>query len=111
MCAWNTKVTLAADAAYLGAEILCFGRTASGETFTTGAVSQRTSIRRGGKLVWFEQGRLQAEAGAMQGRWRWTDRPSAARSSPWAMAWMPPCWAACARPSARCNWKGAAAPP
>ncbi|MFJ3317796.1 urease accessory protein UreD [Herbaspirillum huttiense] len=61
------EVTLAADAAYLGAEILCFGRTASGETFDTGAVSQRTSIRRGGKLVWFEQGRLQAEAGAMQG--------------------------------------------
>lgn len=61
------EVTLAADAAYLGAEILCFGRTASGERFHTGAVSQRTSIRRGGKLVWFEQGRLDAAAGAMQG--------------------------------------------
>ncbi|MBP0598292.1 urease accessory protein UreD [Herbaspirillum sp. LeCh32-8] len=55
------EVDLAADAAYIGAEILCFGRTASGESFNTGAVAQRTSIRRGGKLVWFEQGKLQAE--------------------------------------------------
>lgn len=54
-------VTLAADAAYIGAEILCFGRTASGETFNSGAVGQRTSIRRGGKLVWFEQGQLTAD--------------------------------------------------
>lgn len=56
------EVELAADAAYIGAEILCFGRTASGERFNSGAVAQRTSIRRGGKLVWFEQGRLQAAA-------------------------------------------------
>ncbi|MBO9536153.1 urease accessory protein UreD [Herbaspirillum sp.] len=55
-------VELAADAAYLGAEILCFGRTASGESFNSGAVGQRTAIRRGGKLLWFEQGKLQAEA-------------------------------------------------
>ncbi|KAF1039733.1 MAG: Urease accessory protein UreD [Herbaspirillum frisingense] len=59
------EVELAADAAYIGAEILCFGRTASGERFTTGAVGQRTAIRRGGKLLWFEQGQL--EAGAMHG--------------------------------------------
>ncbi|MFJ3048486.1 urease accessory protein UreD [Herbaspirillum chlorophenolicum] len=59
------EVDLAADAAYLGAEILCFGRTASGESFNSGSVGQRTGIRRGGKLVWFEQGKLQAEAGAM----------------------------------------------
>lgn len=57
-------VELAADAAYLGAEILCFGRTASGERFNRGRIGQRTSIRRGGKLVWFEQGAL--EAASMQ---------------------------------------------
>jgi urease accessory protein len=61
------EVELAADAAYIGAEILCFGRTASGEVFQRGSVAQRTSIRRGGKLVWFEQGHLQAEQGAMSG--------------------------------------------
>jgi urease accessory protein len=60
------EVVLGADASYIGGEILCFGRTASGETFSTGCVKQRTSIRRGGRLVWFEQGRLDAQGSAMQ---------------------------------------------
>ncbi|QBE66952.1 urease accessory protein UreD [Pseudoduganella lutea] len=51
-------VTLAADASYLGCEILCLGRRASGETFTKGRVGQRTSVRRGGRLLWWEQGAL-----------------------------------------------------
>lgn len=59
------QVELAADARYIGAEILCFGRTASGESFTGGHISQRTSIRRGGKLLWFEQGCLHAGSTAM----------------------------------------------
>ncbi|WP_184013381.1 urease accessory protein UreD [Glaciimonas immobilis] len=52
------NVVLAADASYIGGEILCFGRTASGESFDSGKIMQRTSIRRGGKLIWFEQGTL-----------------------------------------------------
>ncbi|MFL9923800.1 urease accessory protein UreD [Herbaspirillum lusitanum] len=59
------EVTLAADAAYIGAEILCFGRTASGESFTGGRIGQCTSIRRGGKLLWFEQGAIDGGSGAM----------------------------------------------
>jgi len=59
------SVDLAADARYIGGEILCFGRTASGESFNSGRVSQRTSIRRGGKLVWFEQGTLRAGTSSM----------------------------------------------
>jgi urease accessory protein len=51
-------VTLAADASYIGCEILCMGRRASGESFARGRVLQRTSIRRGGKLLWWEQGSL-----------------------------------------------------
>jgi urease accessory protein len=58
-------VELATDATYIGGEILCFGRTASGESFNSGRVSQRTSIRRGGKLVWFEQGALHAGTSSM----------------------------------------------
>jgi len=58
-------VTLAADASYIGCEILCFGRTASGESFASGRIEQRTSIRRGGKLLWFEQGNLTAGSAAM----------------------------------------------
>jgi urease accessory protein len=58
-------VTLAADASYIGCEILCFGRTASGESFDSGRIEQRTSIRHGGKLLWFEQGNLAAGSPAM----------------------------------------------
>lgn len=53
-----TTVELAADATYLGCEILCFGRTASGEQFDHGSIRQHTTIRRDGKLIWFEQGRI-----------------------------------------------------
>jgi urease accessory protein len=59
------SVELAADATYIGAEILCFGRSASGERFDGGAITQRTSIRRGGKLLWWEQGVLRGEGPAM----------------------------------------------
>ena len=52
------EVELGLDARYIGCEILCFGRTASGESFNTGKVSQQTSIRQNGKLIWWEQGQL-----------------------------------------------------
>lgn len=58
------EVELAADARYIGAEILCFGRSASGERFTRGQVAQRTSIRRGGRLLWWEQGAMAGGAPA-----------------------------------------------
>ncbi|TWI69626.1 urease accessory protein [Pseudoduganella lurida] len=51
-------VTLAADAQYLGCEILCLGRRASGERFSHGTIRQTTSVRRGGRLLWWEQGAL-----------------------------------------------------
>lgn len=54
----HTAIELAANATYLGAEILCFGRTASGEQFTQGSIRQNTSIRRNGKLIWCERGHI-----------------------------------------------------
>lgn len=54
------EVDLGAGASYIGSEILCFGRRASGETFGSGTIRQRTSIRHAGKLVWWEQGALAA---------------------------------------------------
>ena len=54
----DTEVTMEADASFLCSDILCFGRTASGERFDHGRVAQRMQVRRGGKLVWFEQGAL-----------------------------------------------------
>jgi urease accessory protein len=52
------NIDLASDASYIGAEILCFGRTASGESYQRGRVRQQTQIRRGGKLLWHERGLL-----------------------------------------------------
>jgi urease accessory protein len=59
-------VSLAAEARYIGVEILCFGRTASGEKFRQGRIGQHTTIRRDGKLLWWEQGTLDADSGDMQ---------------------------------------------
>lgn len=59
------RVDLGAGARYIGGEILCFGRTASGETFAGGRISQCTSIRRDGTLIWFEQGVLRAATSSM----------------------------------------------
>jgi urease accessory protein len=51
-------VDLAAGARYIGSEILCFGRRASSERFTRGAVRQHTQVHLAGKLVWWEQGTI-----------------------------------------------------
>lgn len=61
------QVTLKEDAIYVGCEILCFGRTAYGETFDEGQIKQRTSISRNGKKIWLEQICLQGEHAAMKG--------------------------------------------
>ncbi|PTR16539.1 urease accessory protein [Nitrosospira sp. Nsp2] len=61
------QVRLEKDANYIGCEILCFGRTASGESFNGGRIRQRTRIYRDGKLIWLEQIRLLGGSGAMRG--------------------------------------------
>ncbi len=59
-------VLLEKDASYISCEILCFGRTAFGESFSGGQIRQRTRIHRDGKLVWFEQLRLLGGSPAMK---------------------------------------------
>jgi len=51
-------VALSGDAVYIGCDIVCLGRRASGEGFDAGSIAQRTQIRRDGKIIWWEQGRL-----------------------------------------------------
>lgn len=60
------QVMLEKNASYIGCEILCFGRTASGESFTKGQIKQRIGIRHDGKLIWFEQLRLSGGSAAMK---------------------------------------------
>ncbi len=63
---FDTIIDLGADARYLGCEILCFGRKASGETFEQGHVQQSMMRRREGKPLWLEQGALAAGSRQMQ---------------------------------------------
>ena len=64
--ALDHRVLLEKDASYISCEILCFGRTAFGESFNGGQIRQRTRIHRDGKLVWFEQLRLLGGSPAMK---------------------------------------------
>lgn len=59
------NVTLEKDARYIGCEVLCFGRTAHGESFNGGRIRQRIGIRRDNKLIWFEQMQLAGGGPAM----------------------------------------------
>jgi urease accessory protein len=54
----STAVELAEDARYLGLEILCLGRRASGERFTRGHLALATDIRCAGVPLWHERARL-----------------------------------------------------
>ncbi len=50
----RTVVDLAHGATYLGWDITCFGRTASGEKFEFGKLRQTTELRLPGKKIWGE---------------------------------------------------------
>ena len=54
----ESQVDLAADARFLGWEILCLGRRASGETFSHGALRLANRITREGRPLWLERGRI-----------------------------------------------------
>ena len=54
-----TEVQLAAGAGFVGSEMLCFGRTASGERFRSGAMRLHTRIERDGRPLWLERGLVQ----------------------------------------------------
>lgn len=51
---WKTRVELEAGASYMGWEIVCFGRTASGEKFSHGGLRQKTEVYSQGKQIWGE---------------------------------------------------------
>jgi len=52
------EIDLAAGAALIGWDIVCLGRTGSGERFERGTLLTSTRIRREGKLLWLERGRV-----------------------------------------------------
>ncbi len=58
----HTTVELTADARFIGWDVLCLGRRASGERFETGALQLATHVRRDGRPIWLERGRLEGGA-------------------------------------------------
>lgn len=71
----HSQVRLAGDAVFMGLDLLCLGRTASGERFTAGSLAIASTITRDGRLLWHEQGRI--EGGA-----RLLDSPVGLRGQP-----------------------------
>jgi urease accessory protein len=68
------SVDLDAGARYIGWEILCLGRTGSGERFSRGTCRLSSDVRREGKRLWLERGeihggaRLNDSLAGLQGR-------------------------------------------
>ena len=54
----ETRVSLAADSRYIGWDILCLGRAASGERFEKGEISLFFRVDRGNQPIWLERGQM-----------------------------------------------------
>lgn len=53
------EVRLGGEARYIGWEIVCLGRTGSGERFSRGRLRLDTRLAKGGKLLWYERGEIE----------------------------------------------------
>ncbi len=77
----ETDVVLAADAAYCGWDIVCFGRPAAGETFAHGALSTSLRIRReargdaGTLLLINERAEMSGGCAALSEPWGFAGQP------------------------------------
>lgn len=60
LASMQSEIRLARDATFIGWEVLCLGRTGSGERFAAGSCALATQIRRDGVLLWNERGRIDA---------------------------------------------------
>jgi len=70
----QTEIRLAKAAAYVGWEILCLGRTGSGERFAAGHGLLATEIQRDGRLLWNERGRIDGGAPLLHSAAGWSGR-------------------------------------
>lgn len=65
----RTRVELEPGAHFLGWEIVCLGRAASGDHFASGRVSQAFEIWQGGRPVWIERSRFDASEPVRTAHW------------------------------------------
>jgi urease accessory protein len=56
------EVDLASGATLIGWDLVCLGRTGSGERYARGSYRSRIEVRREGRLLWLERGRLDGGA-------------------------------------------------
>jgi urease accessory protein len=59
------EIQLGPAARYIGWEIVCLGRTGSGERFATGEIRTATTVARNGRQLFFERGRIEGGGGLM----------------------------------------------
>ncbi|HVR21222.1 MAG TPA: urease accessory protein UreD [Polyangiaceae bacterium] len=70
----TTSVHLEAGARYLGWEITCLGRPASGDDFSTGSFRQCTEIRRNGRLILIDRTHADSAGALRRAAWGWAGR-------------------------------------
>ncbi|TMH68966.1 MAG: urease accessory protein [Betaproteobacteria bacterium] len=56
---FECSVELRGDARYIGWEVLCLGRSGSGERFDKGEIRLEQRLSRDGRLLWLERGRIE----------------------------------------------------
>jgi urease accessory protein len=62
----DCEVNLRAGARYFGWEVVCLGRSGSGERFAKGEIRIDTRVSRDGKLLWLERGRIEGGGALMR---------------------------------------------
>jgi urease accessory protein len=70
-----TRVELEGDACFVGWELLCLGRPASGERFVTGEVAPSWEVLRDGRLVYVERGVYRGGSEVLAAPWGLRGQP------------------------------------
>lgn len=71
----TTRVELEPGARFLGWEVLCLGRPASGERFERGDIGQRIELAIGGKLAYSERGNYGGGSDVLSAAWGLQQQP------------------------------------
>ena len=71
----ETRISLAANATYVGWEFISFGRPAAREGFTWGTARQRVEVLRAGRPIWFERLHLDGGSPLIGSRFAFAGKP------------------------------------
>lgn len=71
----TTRVDLSGDCNFIGWEVLCLGRPASGEMFNIGSVRQTFELWCGKSPLWIEHAHIEGGSPVMSSKWGLSDYP------------------------------------